>query len=95
MDCNPPHGSTGWLLQPRNWNRRKNYPKVAVSNRKNADINETNTLRLLKVMDNNRIKNLIYSSTAAVYGIPADIPVVDSRNPVSAKMRFATGRSRF
>jgi len=39
------------------------------------DNNVVNTLRLLQAMDKNRIKKLIYSSTAAVYGIPDKIPV--------------------
>lgn len=37
--------------------------------------NVCNTLKLLEVMKNNRVGNLIYSSTAAVYGIPESIPV--------------------
>jgi len=47
--------------------------------------NVNNTLRLLKVMDKNRIKNLIYSSTAAVYGTPEDIPVNETAplNPIN------------
>lgn len=47
--------------------------------------NVTNTLRLLKVMEKNCIGNLIYSSTAAVYGIPEDIPVNETAplNPIN------------
>jgi UDP-glucose 4-epimerase len=37
--------------------------------------NTVNTLNLLEVMVANGIKNLIYSSTAAVYGIPQKIPI--------------------
>jgi UDP-glucose 4-epimerase len=37
--------------------------------------NVVNTLNLLEAMKNSNIQNLIYSSTAAVYGIPATITV--------------------
>jgi UDP-glucose 4-epimerase len=37
--------------------------------------NTVNTFNLLEVMRENRIKNLIFSSTAAVYGIPEKIPI--------------------
>jgi UDP-glucose 4-epimerase len=40
--------------------------------------NVINTLNLLDVMMNNRIKSFIYSSTAAVYGIPETIPIVET-----------------
>lgn len=37
--------------------------------------NVVNTLNLLEVMQECRIKNFLYSSTAAVYGIPEKIPI--------------------
>ena len=37
-----------------------------------------NTINLLDAMMNNGIQNFIYSSTAAVYGIPNQIPVAES-----------------
>jgi len=37
--------------------------------------NVINTMNLLEVMEKNNVKNLIYSSTAAVYGLPEKIPV--------------------
>jgi len=37
--------------------------------------NTSNTLTLIKAMINNNINKLIFSSTAAVYGIPSKIPV--------------------
>jgi len=37
--------------------------------------NTVNTLNLLEVMKENGVKNFIFSSTAAVYGIPEKIPV--------------------
>ena len=40
--------------------------------------NSCNALNLLKVMTYNNIKNFIFSSTAAVYGIPEKIPVNES-----------------
>lgn len=40
--------------------------------------NVANTLNLLDAMDRNGIRNFIYSSTAAVYGIPEKIPVDES-----------------
>ena len=47
--------------------------------------NTVNTLNLLEVMVANGIRNLIYSSTAAVYGIPQKIPVEEDAplNPVN------------
>ena len=40
--------------------------------------NVANTLNLLDVMRENNIGNFIYSSTAAVYGIPGKIPVEET-----------------
>jgi UDP-glucose 4-epimerase len=40
--------------------------------------NVFNTLKLLKAMEKNGVCSLIYSSTAAVYGIPGLIPVVET-----------------
>ena len=37
--------------------------------------NTANTIKLLEVLINRGIKNFIFSSTAAVYGIPEEIPV--------------------
>jgi UDP-glucose 4-epimerase len=37
--------------------------------------NVCNTLKLLEVMTQNRIRYLVYSSTAAIYGIPETIPI--------------------
>jgi UDP-glucose 4-epimerase len=47
--------------------------------------NTVNTLNLLEVMVANGIRNLIYSSTAAIYGIPQEIPVGENAllNPVN------------
>lgn len=44
-----------------------------------------NTLNLLEVMERNKIKNLVFSSTAAVYGIPRDIPINEDSplNPIN------------
>lgn len=39
--------------------------------------NIVNTLNLLEVMEKNNIRNLIFSSTASVYGIPGIIPVTE------------------
>ena len=39
--------------------------------------NIVNTLNLLEVMKKNNIRNLIFSSTASVYGIPGTIPVAE------------------
>jgi len=39
--------------------------------------NIVNTLNLLEVMQKNNIRNLIFSSTASVYGIPGTIPVTE------------------
>jgi len=36
-----------------------------------------NTLNLLELMKNNHVKNLIFSSSASVYGIPEAIPVTE------------------
>lgn len=40
--------------------------------------NVCNTLILLKAMEKNGVRSLIYSSTAAVYGIPDLIPVIET-----------------
>ncbi len=40
--------------------------------------NVSNTLNLLSAMEKNEVKNLIYSSTAAVYGMPETMPVAES-----------------
>jgi UDP-glucose 4-epimerase len=47
--------------------------------------NVVNTMNLLEAMLKNRIKYLIYSSSAAVYGTPEKIPVTESApmNPIS------------
>lgn len=47
--------------------------------------NTVNTLNLLEVMMENRIKNFIFSSSAAVYGIPKKIPVDEEAplNPIN------------
>ena len=47
--------------------------------------NTVNTLNLLEVVRENRIKNFIFSSTAAVYGIPEKIPINEDAplNPVN------------
>ena len=47
--------------------------------------NVANTLNLLDAMDHNGVRNFIYSSTAAVYGIPDTIPVDESMplNPIN------------
>jgi UDP-glucose 4-epimerase len=39
--------------------------------------NIINTLNILEVMKKNKVKNLIFSSTAAVYGIPEKIPITE------------------
>jgi UDP-glucose 4-epimerase len=44
--------------------------------------NTANTLNLLEVMKANRVKHFIFSSTAAVYGIPERIPV-DEEAPLT------------
>ena len=40
--------------------------------------NVINSLNLLEAMDRKGIRNLIYSSTAAVYGMPETMPVVET-----------------
>lgn len=47
--------------------------------------NTANTLNLLEVMKENGIRNFIFSSTAAVYGIPEKIPINEDAplNPVN------------
>ncbi len=47
--------------------------------------NTVNTLNLLEIMQENGIRNLIFSSTAAVYGIPEKIPINEDAllNPVN------------
>jgi UDP-glucose 4-epimerase len=47
--------------------------------------NTVNTLNLLEVMKENGVKNFIFSSTAAVYGIPEKIPVDEGAplNPIN------------
>lgn len=39
--------------------------------------NTVNTIRLIEAMNENNIKNFIFSSTAAVYGMPDKIPVTE------------------
>lgn len=39
--------------------------------------NIVNTLNLLEVMKKNNVRNLIFSSTASVYGIPGKIPITE------------------
>jgi len=47
--------------------------------------NTINTVNLLDSMLNNEVNDLIFSSTAAVYGIPAEIPVKETShmNPIN------------
>ena len=47
--------------------------------------NVVNTVNLLEVMIKNNINNFIYSSTAAVYGIPEEIPINEHAplNPIN------------
>ena len=47
--------------------------------------NTSNTLNLLDAMIANGTKNLVYSSTAAIYGIPSNIPVREEAplNPIN------------
>ncbi len=47
--------------------------------------NTVNTLSLLETMNENGVKNFIFSSTAAVYGIPEKIPVNEDAplNPIN------------
>ncbi len=47
--------------------------------------NVTNTLNLLEIMEQSGVKILIYSSSAAVYGIPEDVPVPETSplNPIN------------
>jgi len=40
--------------------------------------NTVNTLSLLEVLTGNRVRNFIFSSTAAVYGTPDKVPVAES-----------------
>src|SRR5579859_6922656 len=48
--------------------------------------NLTNSIQLLEAMRKADVKKIIYSSTAAVYGIPEKIPVKedDLKNPINA-----------
>jgi len=47
--------------------------------------NIVNTLNLLEVMKKNNVRNLIFSSTASVYGIPGKIPITEDAplNPIN------------
>ncbi len=47
--------------------------------------NTANTLNLLEVMVKNDVKNFIFSSTAAVYGIPEKVPIKENAplNPIN------------
>lgn len=47
--------------------------------------NYKNTLNLLKVMGENNVNKFIFSSTAAVYGIPKNIPIKEEHelNPIN------------
>jgi UDP-glucose 4-epimerase len=47
--------------------------------------NVSNTLNLLETMRVHDVKNLVYSSTAAVYGIPDKVPITESAlvNPIN------------
>jgi UDP-glucose 4-epimerase len=58
--------------------------------------NVCNTLTLLAAMSSNRIRRLIYSSTAAVYGIPEIIPISETAplmpiNPYGASKAMIEG----
>ena len=58
--------------------------------------NVCNTLKLLEAMTGNGIRRLIYSSTAAVYGIPETIPVSETAplmpiNPYGASKAMVEG----
>ncbi|MGN0093500.1 MAG: UDP-glucose 4-epimerase GalE [Methanobrevibacter sp.] len=48
------------------------YPKAYLEN------NYEKTLTLIKAMKDNGVKNLIFSSTAAVYGSPVEIPIKET-----------------
>ncbi|GAB6054699.1 UDP-glucose 4-epimerase GalE [Methanobacterium alkalithermotolerans] len=47
--------------------------------------NTTNTLNLLQSMIKNKVKNFIFSSTCAVYGVPEKIPLTENHplNPIN------------
>lgn len=47
--------------------------------------NVANTLNLLNTMLNHNVKNFVFSSTAAVYGLPENIPIVENEilNPIN------------
>ncbi|PID72662.1 MAG: UDP-glucose 4-epimerase GalE [Desulfobulbus propionicus] len=45
--------------------------------------NITGTLNLCKIMQENRVKNIVFSSSATVYGDPATVPIVENF-PLSA-----------
>ncbi|RJS48570.1 MAG: UDP-glucose 4-epimerase GalE [Methanobacterium sp.] len=47
--------------------------------------NTTNTLNLLRSMVKNKVKNFIFSSTCAVYGVPEKIPLTEDHplNPIN------------
>lgn len=47
--------------------------------------NVSNTLNLLNAMKNNNVKNFVFSSTAAVYGLPEKVPIVENEvlNPIN------------
>lgn len=44
--------------------------------------NTMNTLNLLKAMLNNNVKNIIFSSTAAVYGEPINLPINEEHQKI-------------
>jgi UDP-glucose 4-epimerase len=43
------------------------------------------TLNLLSVLNQSQIKNLVFSSTAAVYGLPKNVPILETepKNPIN------------
>ncbi len=54
--------------------------------------NVANTLNLLSAMEAGRVRNLVYSSTAAVYGIPDRIPVAETA-PLAPINPYGAGKS--
>ena len=56
------------------------------------DNNVTGTLALLKAMEKSRVKKMIFSSSASIYGNPKYLPI-DESHPVDATNPY--GRSKF
>ncbi|WP_304544073.1 UDP-glucose 4-epimerase GalE [Sulfurimonas microaerophilic] len=55
------------------------------------DNNVTGTLNLLKLMQNHNVKELVFSSSATVYGVPKELPLTES-SPRSTTNPYGTSK---